>query len=267
MSVSRRSLLFAALRSAPLVGALAGAAGARAEGVVTVAAASDLRFALDELVQIYRATGSRERVQPVYGASGKLATQIRHGAPFDLFMSADVAFARALHAEGHAVTKPKLFALGRLALWSTDARLAGLTLDDVARHPALQRFAIANPIHAPYGQRAVEALRHRGLFEALEKRLVLGENVAQAAHFIDSGAAQAGLVAHSLVLAQGYAGRGSWSLLPQAWHSPLEQAFVITRHGSASAGTRAFAQFLESAPARQVLRRNGLSLPGETASS
>jgi molybdate transport system substrate-binding protein len=228
-----------------------------------VAAASDLRFALDEVTAPFRAARPGLQVDIVYGASGKLATQIRHGAPFDVFLSADIEFARALHAEGHADGPPRLYAVGRLASWSADAALGRLPLAALVRHERVRRFAIANPEHAPYGQRAVEALRSQGLYDAVAPRLVLGDNVAQAAQFIETGAAQAGLVAHSLVLSPTLAGRGAWTLVPAAWHRPLEQALVVTRRAAARPEAAAFVAHLETPAARALLHRFGFALPGE----
>ena len=133
---------------------------------LTIAAASDLRFALDEVLAPFRQAHPGRTVDVVYGASGKLSTQIRHGAPFDVFLSADVAFPRALQAEGLTAGPVQLYAVGRLVLWSRDAATGRRTLADLAADPAVRKFAIANPRHAPYGQRAVEALQHAGVWDS-----------------------------------------------------------------------------------------------------
>lgn len=229
---------------------------------LTLAAASDLRFALDEALQPFRAAHAGATIEVVYGASGKLATQIRNGAPFDVFLSADLAFAQSLHADG-LVTAPRVYAVGRLVSWSTDAALGRLALDVLVRDARVHRFAIANPEHAPYGRRALEALRHLGLEQMVRPKLVLGDNVSQAATFVASGAAQAGLVAHSLVLAPALAGRGAWTLLPQAWHTRLEQALVVTRRAADNALAAAFVRHIDTAPVRALLGRHGFALPGE----
>lgn len=243
------------------------AARAQAGERLTIAAASDLRFAMEELVQSFRASRPLATVDVVYGSSGKLSTQVRQGAPFDIFFSADRAYTQELQAAGHTAGAPQLYAIGRLALWSLDAMLGRLSLDEVVRHPAVKRFAIANPEHAPYGQRALEALRSRGLLEAVSPKLVLGDNVNQAAQFVRTGAAQAGLVAHSLLLSPVLAGQGAWTLVPQAWHTPLEQAYVVTRRAALLPLAAEFVQHLQSPTTMAVLRRNGFELPaaGETA--
>lgn len=230
---------------------------------LTVAAASDLRFALDEIAAPFRAAHPGRSVEIVYGSSGKLSTQIRHGAPYDLFLSADAAYPRALHADGLSAGPVRLYAVGRLVLWSRDAALGRTALQDLPAQAGLRKFAIANPRHAPYGQRAAEALQHAGVWAALQPRLVLGENIAQTAQFVDSGAADAGLVALSLVLAPALAGRGAWTLVPAEWHAPLQQAYVITARAGTNALAAAFASHLESAGARALMQRYGFTRPGE----
>lgn len=230
---------------------------------LTIAAAADLRFALDEVLVPFRAARAGTRIDVIYGSSGKLATQIRNGAPFDLLLSADREFADALHRDGFAGGAPRPYAVGRLAVWSTDASLGRLPLPDLVRHPRMQRLAIANPEHAPYGRRAMEALRSQGLWEAAQPKLVLGENIAQAAQFVQSGAAQAGIVALSLVLAPALAGQGAYTRVPEAWHSPLEQSMVVTRRAVDNPLAHAFVAHLESRAARATLARFGFALPGD----
>ncbi len=237
------------------------AVGAQTGGRLTVAAASDLRFALEEALLPFRSAQLGATIDVVYGASGKLAAQLRNGAPFDVFLSADIFFARELHEAGVATTAPRVYAIGRLAAWSTDAALGRLPLAALVRDTRVKRFAIANPEHAPYGQRAMQALRSQGLEADAAPKLVLGDNVAQAATFIDSGAAQAGIVAHSLVLSPALAGKGAWTLIPQQWHLPLEQAFVVARRAADNPLATAFVRHLEAPPTRELLRRYGFSLP------
>lgn len=239
----------------------AGLVRAQPAGRLTIAAAADLRFALDEALTPFRAAQPGATIEVIYGASGKLATQLRTGAPFDVFMSADSAFARAVHDAGLATGVPRVYAFGRLAAWSANAELGRLPLAALVRDPRVTRFAIANPEHAPYGQRAMQALQSQGLEADARPKLVLGDNVAQAATFIDSGAAQAGLVAHSLVVSPLLAGRGAWTLIPQAWHAPLEQALVITRRAADNPLAAAFVRHLEAPPTRALLQRYGFALP------
>lgn len=233
---------------------------------LTVAAAADLRFALDEAMGPFRAAHAGARIEVVYGSSGKIATQIRNGAPFDIFLSADRAFAEGLHKDGFSHGVPRPYAVGYLVAWSTDAALGRLPLAELVRDARVRRFAIANPEHAPYGQRAMEVLRSQGLAEVAQPKLVMGENIAQAAQFIETGAAQAGLVALSLALSPALQGKGAFTRVPEEWHSPLEQAFVVTRRAADNPATLALAHalvaHLESPAARNVLRRYGFALPG-----
>lgn len=230
---------------------------------LTVAAAADLRFALDEVLAPFRAARAGTRIDVIYGSSGKLATQIRNGAPFDLLLSADREFADALHRDGFAAGAPRPYAVGRLAVWSTEASLGRLPLPDLVRHPRMQRLAIANPEHAPYGRAAMQALQSSGLWAPLQARLVLGENVSQAAQFALSGSAQGGIFAYSLALAPAIAARGRYVLIPEAMHQPLRQRMVLLRKAGDTA--RAFYAYLQQSSARAVLKRHGFVLPGETA--
>lgn len=246
--------------------ALCSATGVRAQatGNLTIAAASDLRFALDEALLPFRAAQRGATIDVVYGASGKLATQLRNGAPFDVFMSADIDFARELHDAGLTLAPPRVYAIGRLAAWSADADLGRLALPALVRDARVKRFAIANPEHAPYGQRAMQALRSQGLEADAKPKLVLGDNVSQAAAFIDSGAAQAGLIAHSLVLSPALTGKGAWTLIPQPWHAPLEQAFVVSRRAADNPLAAALVRHLDAQPTRELLQRHGFAQPDPT---
>lgn len=262
MPLTRRATLALAAAALP-----AGLQARSADIALAIAAASDLRFALEEVVQALRAAQPDARIEVIYGSSGKLATQIRQGAPFDVFLSADRAFADVLHRDGLTAAAPRPYAVGRLAAWSTDASLGRLPLADLVRDMRVRRFAIANPAHAPYGQRAMQVLRSQGLWQAVQPRLVMGENIAQAAQFVETGAAQAGLVALSLVLAPALAGQGAYTRVPEGWHSPLEQSMVVTRRAMDNALAHAFVAHLESPAARATLARYGFGLPGEAAPS
>jgi len=241
--------------------ALAALSPARAEKL-TIAAAADLKFAMAEVVDTFRANRPGDRIEVIYGSSGKFFTQIRNGAPFDLYFSADIAFPRELEKLGHAAGPTRPYATGRLVLWSLRPELAKTALKDLPRAP-IRKFAIANPQHAPYGLRAKEALEHQGVWAAMRPKLVLGENIAHTAQFVDSGAAEAGIVALALVLSPTMAGKGAWTLLPDAWHAPLEQGYILTRRAAGNRLAADFANYMGSEPARAVMRRYGFALPGE----
>ena len=231
---------------------------------ITVAAAADLKFAMDEIVADFRSARPDDAVEVVYGSSGKFATQIRQGAPFDLYFSADIAYPRALEAEGLALGPTRPYAVGRIVLWSRTRDAGALRLQDLA-DPALGRIAIANPRHAPYGKRAEEALRAAGVWDAVQPRLVQGENIAQTAQFVQTGNAAVGIIALSLALNPALAGQGGYHLIDAVLHAPLEQGFILTRKAEGKALATAFADYIGSAAARAVLVRYGFELPGEKA--
>ena len=231
----------------------------------SIAAASDLKFALDEIAARFeRDTGKTVRL--TYGSSGNFYRQIQQGAPFELFLSADEEYVSRLAQEGLTVDGGARYATGRIVLFvpkgstvKADPAFADLraALDD----GRLRRLAIANPEHAPYGRAARQALEHAGLWNALSTRLVLGENVSQAAQFAVSGSAQAGIFALSLALSPDFAGKGDYVLIPEGWHEPLRQRAVLLRRSGETA--RAFHRFLQQPPAREIFRRYGFVLPGE----
>lgn len=228
-----------------------------------VAAAADLQFALSEIAQQYqRDTGHSVRL--VMGSSGNFYRQIREGAPFELFLSADERYVMQLHAAGKTRDAGTLYALGRIVLIApnrsplpVDSELQGLR--QALSRGEVTRFAIANPEHAPYGQRAVEALQHAGLWSAVQGKLVLGENVAQAAQFATSGNAQGGIVAYSLALSPALSTQSRFALIPEDWHQPLRQRMVLLNNAS-EAGA-AFYAYLQQPDARRLLRAYGFSLP------
>lgn len=254
----------AALKAIGVAAALLLFASAHAAaGSVRIAAAADLKYALTEITDAFRAQHPADTVEVIFGSSGKFHTQLRNGAPFDLFFSADIAYPKELREQGLAATEPKLYAIGRIVLWSLNPALAQVPLRALPARPELRKFAIANPDHAPYGQRAQEALMHEGVWEALASKLVRGENIAHAAQFVDSGAAEAGIVALSLVKSPALENKGAWSLIPADWHAPLEQAYVITARAKDNPLAAEFARYMEAPAARAIMRRYGFVLPGE----
>ena len=241
----------------------ASAGAAPAASLATVAAASDLKFALEALAGDFeRQTGQRLRL--VFGSSGQFFTQIRQGAPFHLFMSADEDFVFRLADEGRTLDRGQRYGVGRIGLFVPhgSALHADGQLKDLAAALAdgrLQRLAIANPAHAPYGARAREALMHAGLWPAIQPRLVIGENISQAAQFASTGAAQGGIVAQSLALAPALAALGRFDLIPAHFHQPLVQRMVLLK--GAPPAALAFSAYLAQPPAQEVLARYGFTLP------
>jgi len=229
----------------------------------TVAAAADLKFCMDELVATYQREHAGVQIDVSYGSSGNFATQIEQGAPFDLFFSADVSYPRALQQKGLTGGEPSVYAIGRLVLWSATRDATKLSVADLA-HADIGKVAIANPQHAPYGKRAEEALHAAGVWEAVQPKLVLGENIAQTAQFAASGNADVGLIALSLALNPELARQGGYALVPESLHQPLQQAFVLTQHGADNVAAKAFAEYVQGAPARALMASYGFALPGET---
>jgi molybdate transport system substrate-binding protein len=264
-----RPLARAAARAIPVIAlvlvACLPAAPAAADDAPLVAAASDLRFALDEIAGSFaRDTGRQVRL--VYGSSGNFRRQIAEGGPFELFLSADEAYVFALTKEGFTIDDGVLYAIGRIALVVPEGSKLKLdpNLHDVAAAVAdgrLRKFAIANPEHAPYGRAAQEALMAGGAWESVRSHLVLGENVAQAAQFATSGSTQGGIVALSLALTPGVLGPARYVPIPDNMHEPLRQRMALTKRAQASA--REFYGYLQQPAARAVLQRYGFALPGQ----
>lgn len=229
---------------------------------LTIAAAADLKFAMAEVVEKFRAIRPGDQIEVIYGSSGKFFTQIKNGAPFDMYFSADIEYPRKLEKEGLTAGPTRRYAVGRIVLWSLKPELAKTALKDLPK-AAIRKFAIANPLHAPYGLRGKEALQHQGVWGAMEPKLVMGENIAHTAQFVDSGAAEAGVVALALVLAPNMKDKGAWTLIPAEWHEPLEQGYVITKRAAGNPLAKDFANYMGSEPARVIMRRYGFVLPGE----
>lgn len=235
---------------------------AHAEEKLTIAAAADLKFALDEIVVLFKRTHPAAQIETIYGSSGNFSTQIRQGAPYDLYFSADIAYPRALMAEGLAAFEVQIYGLGRIVLWSSSRDAGKMTLADLI-DLSIQKIAIANFRHAPYGKRAEEALKAAGVWEKVESKLVYGENVAQTAQYVQSGNAQVGIIALSLALSPELAKQGSYALIPDKLHQPLEQGFIITKRAAANSLAHEFARFIEGKDARVIMSRYGFALPGE----
>lgn len=224
---------------------------------ITVAAAADLRFAMDDLVAGFKKVSPGDEVEVIYGSSGKFNTQIQQGAPFDLFFSADIALPRELAKAGLAASEVRPYAKGRLVLWSSTLDATKLTLARLA-DANITRIAIASPKHAPYGKRAMEALEASGLKEKVEPKLVYGESVAQAAQFVQTGNAQVGIIALALALSPELSKKPYW-LVPENLYQPLEQGFVITKRAAGNALAKRFADYVMSEPGRAVLDRYGFT--------
>ena len=230
--------------------------------VLTVAAASDLVYCLVELNEVYARAHPDVAIKVTNGSSGNFFAQIRAGAPYDVFMSADLHYPQQLIAAGLASAESLTpYAKGRIVLWTTrpdldlSGGLRGLSAMQV------QRLAIANPEHAPYGRAARSALKSAGRWQEFEPKLVFGENIAQTAQFVQTGNADAAILALSLAAAPRLAAAGRYVEIPAEDHEPLEQAAVLTATGSRNRVAADYIAFLRSAEARAVFVRFGFLLP------
>lgn len=229
---------------------------------VSVAAAADLIHCVPDLSRAFQRQYPDSLARIVTGSSGNFFAQIQRGAPFDVLLSADVTYPRVLATNGLADGSTlRTYAFGRLVLWTRRADLAIETGLTVLTNASVARIALANPDHAPYGRAAREALVRAGVWDRVQSRVVLGDNVAQAAQFTDSGNADAGLVALSLVRVPQLARRGRWWLVPTDLHRPIEQGLIVTRLGSTNVAARRFAEFMTSSAAGAVLTNAGFELP------
>jgi molybdate transport system substrate-binding protein len=237
--------------------------GKKSRAELTVAAAADLSAALKEIGEDYeKKTGVQVKLS--FGASGALTQQIQNGAPFDVFFSADMDYPRQLVAAGDANGASLYqYAVGKLVLWvpsdsSLDIVHQGM---NVLLDSAVKKIAIANPQHAPYGRAAVAALKHAGLYDRVADRLVLGENVSQAAQFVESGNAQAGFVALAHVVAPGMSGKGKYWEVPADYYPPLVQGVIVLSHSQHKKEAAEFLNYIKTKEVAAVFQKYGFTLP------
>jgi molybdate transport system substrate-binding protein len=230
---------------------------------LTVAAAADLSSALQDIADRYEKKNG-VHLKLSFGASGALTQQIQNGAPFDLFFSADMDYPRQLIAAG-AADQASLYqyAVGRLVLWvpldsPLDLDHKGM---DALLDPSVKKIAVANPQHAPYGRAAVAALKHAGMYDRVAGQLVLGENVAQAAQFVESGNAQAGFVALAHAVAPGMRDKGKYWEVPADFYPPLVQGVVVISHSQHKKEAAEFLEYIKTKETSELLRRFGFTLP------
>jgi len=232
-----------------------------AQEQLTVAAAADLQGVLKNVAARFeKQTGNK--VEPSFGSSGTFFSQIQNGAPYDVFFSADMDYPKKLEAE-ELVEPDSLYqyATGKIVLWATSS--SGIDVSKglaVVVDPAVTKLAIANPAHAPYGRAAETALRKAGLWEKVSSKLVLGENISQAAQFVQSGNADAGILALSLVLAPAMKDTGRYFEVPQDLYPPLAQAAVILKNSTHKQSARRFMEFIKTPEIKSLLRQYGFAV-------
>ena len=229
---------------------------------IRAAAASDLTFAFNDIAaRFQKQTGIS--IELTYGSSGNFFAQIQNGAPFDLFFSADVGYPEKLEAAGLAEPGTIYqYASGKIVMWVPNASQLDLDRGLAALlDPGIRKIAIANPQHAPYGIAAVAAMRHAAVYDKIESKLVLGENISQAAQFVQSGNADAGIIALSLALAPAMKSRGRYIEIPAADYPPLVQAAVILKSSRNKEQANRFLKFLKAPETAALMERYGFSIP------
>ena len=248
------------------MGVLAAGQAARspvAPPIVRIAAAADLKFALDELADRLGQRQPAIRIQPSYGSSGTMHAQLRQRAPYDVFLSADIGYPRDLVSNGIGSGADVFaYATGRIVVWVPAASPLPIERDGLRALTAARRIAIANPRHAPYGRAAEAAMRMAGVWAAASGRLVLGENVGQAAQFVQSGAADAGVIAKSLSVAPAMRNAGrSWDI-PATAHPPITQGGLVLPWAVSREAALQFRDYLLGDEGRRVLASHGFGPPG-----
>ena len=229
---------------------------------VTIAAASDLSFAFKEIVAEFEKT-TGIHVKMTLGSSGNFYAQIQNGAPFDLYFSADIGYPKKLEEAGLTVPGSLYpYAVGRIVLWTGNGSHLDLSKGlESLREPKIKKIAIANPKHAPYGRAAVAAMDYFNVYDQVKDRLILGENISQAAQFIESGACDAGIIALSLALAPAMKAAGQYWEIPATAHLPLEQGAVILKQSKNPEAAKQFLEFMKGPQGQEIMKRYGFTLP------
>ncbi|QOG12422.1 molybdate ABC transporter substrate-binding protein [Arcobacter sp. FWKO B] len=230
---------------------------------ITVFAAADLRFALDEVKEAFLKQNPSHEMEMIYGSSGKGLHQVENGAPYHLYYSANEAFVEKLYSQGDIITKPRLYALGRVVIWSTHPKFDANKGFDNLNESWVKKIAIASPAHAPYGEKAKQALESLNLYKNVETKLVLGENISHTAQFVQSGAADIGIIALSLALAPTIADSktSSYYLIDDKLHEPLLQGYGITKYAKDSKLAFEFYDFTLTDDAMKIMKKYGFETP------
>ena len=230
--------------------------------VITIAAASDLNFAFREIATEYENT-TGNHVRLTLGSSGNFYAQIQNGAPFDLYFSADISYPKKLEEAGLVVPGSFYqYAVGRIVLWAGKESHLDLPKGlEILREPAIKKIAIANPKHAPYGRAAVAAMEYFKVYDQVKDRLILGENISQAAQFIESGACDIGIIALSLAAAPAMKSKGTYWEVPAEAHPALEQGAVILKQSKNQEAARAFLEFIKGPNGQENMKRYGFVVP------
>jgi molybdate transport system substrate-binding protein len=227
---------------------------------ITIACASNMQGAMEEIKTAYEKTGGQ--IKPVYGSSGKFTSQIKNGAPFDVFVSADMMYPESLFIWKYADANPRVYVYGKLVLWSLKPGLAEKGIAGLA-DAGIKAIAVADPRVAPYGRESVRAMKNAGVYDAVSSRLVYGDNISQAAQYIVTGAADIGFTAKSIVLSPQMKGKGAWTDVDSTLYTTIAQGVVVCRYGldNNPESSQKFVSFLFGAEARDIMKQFGYSLP------
>jgi len=222
---------------------------------ITIATAANARFAISELVDTFTHQTNIE-CDIIVSSSGKLTAQISEGAPYDILISADMKYPESLHAKGKTLMPPRVYAYGRLVLWSRNKN-TGLNL----QNQDIQYIAIANPKTAPYGFTAIETLQKQGIYKDIKDKLVYGESISQVNQFVYSGTADIGFTAMSVVLSPKMKNEGIWLEIEPENHTPIQQGAVLINRKYAHPEATRFYDFLFSSKAKKILQKYGYETP------
>lgn len=224
---------------------------------LTIATAANMQFAMDELVRTF-AEKTDISTHTVVASSGKLTAQIKAGAPYHIFVSADMKYPNTLYKEGFSTKEPQIYAYGTLVLWSTSKTTPEL---DSLLQPNIAHIAIANPKNAPYGKAAITTLAKLNMLDSLRGKLVYGESIAQTNQFVLSGAAQVGFTAKAVVLSPKMEDQGCYSEIPSHLYNPISQGVIVVKQEHLQTESQLFYEFLFSSEAQSILRKYGYTIP------
>ncbi|MBI4378399.1 MAG: molybdate ABC transporter substrate-binding protein [Nitrospinae bacterium] len=235
--------------------------GERDKSELVIASASDLQFAMGGLIKAFEDRYPDVKIKVSYGSSGNFFSQIKNGAPFHIFFSADMIYPERLANEGYSEggAQPLMYGMGKVVIWvqrSSTIDVERLKFESLL-HPSVKKIAIANPDHAPYGRAAKESLLRSGIFENIKVKLVMGENISQAAQFVQSGAADIGLIALSIAMSSEMRENGRYWEIPDGYHNPLRQGFLLLKGLGKNKMARLFADFVKGADGISILRKYG----------
>lgn len=237
---------------------------------VLVAAASSMKFAFDEIIDAFREEEPGIDIKVAFGSSGNFFSQISHGAPYDIYFSADTDYPKKLKDGGHAYPESGVvpYAFGRLVLWVPNHIPLKVRDEKINTllNPSVKKIAIANPRHAPYGRAAIECMKALKVYADTQSQLVMGENITQAAQFAQTGAAQAGIIALSLALAEKMRASGTYWEIPEETYSPIQQSFILLKSAKNHNGAKTFARFVMGPRGQAILLRYGFKSPEKVES-